>query len=620
MKKLFYYSAVMTAAMLFFGSCNKPEPEVPAEPEAPVLEITADGDFYVDSEGGAYSVDYKIDGEVDGGTVSAVCPAEWVSSLDWSTPGTVKFTAGINEAEKSRTAVLTVMYDYGEGLSVKDSVNIVQAAAEIVEPSYDYELNATIQSGSYYGDMFGVGACNWMLYLSDKPVNYGYVDAGGTLYQFDIYCPAPDDSGNPALPVGEYTLGEYGVTEAFTIAPGYTSGQKVGEDGETLDWSAHFTEGKLTVTQDGSSYEIVADMIDEEGKSHHIVYTGSVAFENLGGESSDYDVIEEDLNVTATSVSASYSSHEDDVMYVTLQFTDMPVSGGYVTPPGTMFQICAYMPFEESGKVSAGTYEVSPAVEAEFTIVSGYMLDIYGMLMPMGSYAQYFFDNENLAYGFITSGTMTVSENGQDAVSVECTFVTEEGVTLTCSYSGALKVSGMPGPFSTLTEDYTLDLSNAVGSADYYGDFFGTGGGNWDISLSPADGVTGDGLNVELVCEGLDFSAGIPSGTYKASASDTPAPNEYLVGYKSGTTLGGTLFMSGYNEEGYVNQFAPATEGDLVIVNNGDGTYQLTFSFLDDLGHTWDGTWSGTITADNYDFSSQSKAVKQKAVENFTVR
>ena len=33
--------------------------------------------------------------------------------------------------------------------------------------------------------------------------------------------------------------------------------------------------------------------------------------------------------------------------------------------------------------------------------------------------------------------------------------------------------------------------------------------------------------------------------------------------------------MSGYNEEGYVNQFAPATEGDLVIVNNGDGTYQL---------------------------------------------
>ena len=51
-------------------------------------------------------------------------------------------------------------------------------------------------------------------------------------------------------------------------------------------------------------------------------------------------------------------------------------------------------------------------------------LDIYGMLMPTGSYAQYFFDNENLAYGFITSGTMTVSENGQDAVSVECTFVT----------------------------------------------------------------------------------------------------------------------------------------------------------------------------------------------------
>ena len=68
--------------------------------------------------------------------------------------------------------------------------------------------------------------------------------------------------------------------------------------------------------------------------------------------------------------------------------------------------------------------------------------------------------------------------------------------------------------------------------------------------------------------------------------------------------------MSGYNEEGYVNQFAPATEGDLVIVNNGDGTWSGTIT----------ADRSGTITADNYDFSSQSKAVKQKAVENFTVR
>ena len=72
--------------------------------------------------------------------------------------------------------------------------------------------------------------------------------------------------------------------------------------------------------------------------------------------------------------------------------------------------------------------------------------------------------------------------------------------------------------------------------------------------------------------------------------------------------------MSGYNEEGYVNQFAPATEGDQVIVNNGDGTYQLTFSFLDDLGHTWDGTWSGTITADNYDFCRKDQMTRAPKV------
>lgn len=614
MKKSIFYPVLLTAAMaMSLNSCKEPDP---APPTPPSIEITAESDLTIAPEGGDYSVDYKISNEVDGGTVSASCPSSWITALDCSAAGTVKFSAQANEAEEERTAVLTITYSYDNGLSVKDSVNLIQSAAEIIEPAYDYELNATLQSGTYYGDMFGIGACNWMLYLSDKPVTSGYVEAGGTMYQFDIYGPAPDDSGNPVLPTGEYTLGEYGSTEAFTISPGYTLGQKVSEDGVSLEMEARFTDGTLTVTAEGDGFTIVADMVDEEGKTHHIKYTGSLDFENMGGESTDYDVIKNDLNITATSASASYSSHEGDVMYTTLQFTDMAVNAGYVTPPGTMFQLNVYMPFEETGRIAAGTYDVS-SEETAFTIVPGYMWDMYGMLLPMGSYAQYFYDEENLAYGFITSGTMTVSENGSDNITISCTLKTAEGYSLECTFTGALKVSGMPGPFSTLTGDYTLDLSNAVGSADYYGDYFGTGGGNWDISLTPSDGVTGDGMNIELVCEGLDFEAGIPSGTYKASASDIPAPGEYLVGTKSGTSLGGTLYMSGYNAEGYVTEFAPATEGDLVIVNNGDGTYQITFSFLDDLGHTWDGTWSGSITADNYDFSSQASSKTTNAKAKF---
>ena len=42
---------------------------------------------------------------------------------------------------------------------------------------------------------------------------------------------------------------------------------------------------------------------------------------------------------------------------------------------------------------------------------------------------------------------------------------------------------------STLSEDYTLDLSSAVGTAECFRDYYGTGGYNWQIKLKPEDGV-----------------------------------------------------------------------------------------------------------------------------------
>ena len=79
-------------------------------------------------------------------------------------------------------------------------------------------------------------------------------------------------------------------------------------------------------------------------------------------------------------------------------------------------------------------------------------------------------------------------------------------------------VQEMPGPLSTLTGDYTLDLTGAMAEATYYGDYYGTGGGNWMINIEPS-GDTGDALAVDFAVEGLDYSAGIPTGTYTAAAT-----------------------------------------------------------------------------------------------------
>lgn len=188
---------------------------------------------------------------------------------------------------------------------------------------------------------------------------------------------------------------------------------------------------------------------------------------------------------------------------------------------------------------------------------------------------------------------------------------------MTCSYSGSLTVSGVPQGFSTLAGDYTLDLSRAVGSASCYNDYYRTGGNNWEIFLTPSDGISGDGFHADIVVESLDQADGIPSDTYTVSAAEVHMgivsgavnPGEYLKGYMTDNGLGGTIFTGGYDEMGYVSEYAPAIEGDLKITNHGDGSYTIEFDFADDIGNRWDGVWTGEIAdAAPYHVSAPGKA------------
>ena len=65
--------------------------------------------------------------------------------------------------------------------------------------------------------------------------------------------------------------------------------------------------------------------------------------------------------------------------------------------------------------------------------------------------------------------------------------------------------------------------------------------------------------------------------------------------------MNGTGYMGGFDGMQQPSLLAPATSGDLTITANDDGTYTLTFSFLDDKGNTWDGEWTGFISLINSD-------------------
>lgn len=148
-------------------------------------------------------------------------------------------------------------------------------------------------------------------------------------------------------------------------------------------------------------------------------------------------------------------------------------------------------------------------------------------------------------------------------------------------------------------------------------DYYSTGGNNWEIFLTPSDGISGDGFHADIVVESLDQADGIPSDTYTVSAAEVHMgivsgavnPGEYLKGYMTDNGLGGTIFTGGYDEMGYVSEYAPAIEGDLKITNHGDGSYTIEFDFADDIGNRWDGVWTGEIAdAAPYHVSAPGKA------------
>ena len=371
----------------------------------------------------------------------------------------------------------------------------------------------------------------------------------------------------------------------------------------------------LEVSAEGDIYTFDAVLTDENGETHHVVYTGPAVVEDEPEPEPEPEipVIEEPVDMEASFGQAFYYNGTGDVMGVTFQFTDMDVVDGYVVPPGTLLTVEAYMPYNEDGKLALGTYEVNDTNE-EYSVASGWGLWGY----DFGTYAVNFADEENYAIGYITSGTMEIGGSRDfDQYTITCTFQTSENVSIECSWSGNMVVSGMPGPASTLEGDYTINLEGATASASCYGDYYETGGANWALQIMPEG--AGDAISMDFVVEGLDESE-IPSGTYKAAATEYPGPGEYLTGYVSGSYLYGTWY-AGYDAEGYIVSRAPATSGDITVVNNGDGTYDLTFNCDDGSGNIWSGSWSGVIetgSSSMYAASSVSSGSSVKAARGMS--
>ena len=588
MKK--YLMPLFLALVPVLSGCEK-EPDV--NTSLPEIDLGKLMNLTVPMEGGEAVIEYRIVNPVEGGTILAEPTENWLGGFNYDTPGRIVFNVDENTADEDRSSIVTLTYTYDENESVTAQLNVIQA-------SYDYVIDCTFMSGTYYGSQYGLnGEYNYYTILSDMEYNDGAMD-GGSYYAFDLYtASAPENPDNPLPAAGTYVLGEQGATADMTFAPDHTQALRTSVDGEVV-FDVGFTEGTLIISYDGGVMHAEASLTDETGMRHYLTYSGNPDYDNASGGSGGETVLNQDIDMEASQGAAVYvSGEEGGLMEVQLTFTDMEVDFfGYVVPPGSILNVDVFMHYDESGNIATGDYTLAgSSVPEAMSINPGEYFNYMGVTLTMGTYISYIDESENVFEGLISDGEMKVSgEPGN--YTVECSFVTAEGYSVECSYNGALEVTGFPGPYSTLTDDYTLDLEGASGSAQFWGDYYGNGTGNWIVVLESAMDV----VQLELITEEVDFNAGLTSAVYTPSVDPVnPAPGEYVTGYLDGDYLMGTNYME--TLEGLIVGCAPAVSGDLSITNNGDDTYTISFAFTDDLGHVWDGEWTGVL-----DFSNRSYA------------
>lgn len=588
MKK--YLMPLFLALVPVLSGCEK-EPDV--NTSLPEIDLGKLMNLTVPMEGGEAVIEYRIVNPVEGGTISAEPTENWLGGFNYDTPGRIVFNVDENTADEDRSSIVTLTYTYDENESVTAQLNVIQA-------SYDYVIDCTFMSGTYYGSQYGLnGEYNYYTILSDMEYNDGAMD-GGSYYAFDLYtASAPENPDNPLPAAGTYVLGEQGATADMTFAPDHTQALRTSVDGEVV-FDVGFTEGTLIISYDGGVMHAEASLTDETGMRHYLTYSGNPDYDNASGGNGGETVLNQDIDMEASQGAAVYvSGEEGGLMEVQLTFTDMEVDFfGYVVPPGSILNVDVFMHYDESGNIATGDYTLAgSSVPEAMSINPGEYFNYMGVTLTMGTYISYIDESENVFEGLISDGEMKVSgEPGN--YTVECSFVTAEGYSVECSYNGALEVTGFPGPYSTLTDDYTLDLEGASGSAQFWGDYYGNGTGNWIVVLESATDV----VQLELITEEVDFNAGLASAVYTPSVDPVnPAPGEYVTGYLDGDYLMGTNYME--TLEGLIVGCAPAVSGDLSITNNGDDTYTISFAFTDDLGHVWDGEWTGVL-----DFSNRSYA------------
>lgn len=163
------------------GGVEEPKDD-PTPVEKPVINLKQ-SEVAAEAEGGEYSVNYTIANPIDGVMVEATCDAAWITDIDVTVAGAIKFVVAANEVEEPRETTVKVAY------SDADEVSFVVKQSAATSASYTFTVEMT--GCNYFEAMIDVYPANYDteyiigLYTMEEVEEYGLQD-DEALFQEDM--------------------------------------------------------------------------------------------------------------------------------------------------------------------------------------------------------------------------------------------------------------------------------------------------------------------------------------------------------------------------------------------------------------------------------------------------
>lgn len=411
-----------------------------------------------------------------------------VVTLAAGTPGmtTLTFTVGLTDAEKAAylciekvtgAAVPTAEKILAEGTAIaqageitveglKDRTTYIIAVAaanntilsevQSVEMTTDADLTGPAVfdrqvAGGYYGTPEGKRYGEFLVVLADgEAVSadgvYATINAGRAM-SLDLYYLTPWNLDNITLQATTY---KYATTQSFgTFDPAKT--YCMVNDGKGNISKVEFKAGEIKVTKSGTTFTVEATLTTTTDEEFTASYTGPIAIEDKTATVID-PLPELENNVTDANFVCAVTKYYDngdpalDDCVVNL-YDVQPTLGDdgngnidydYLSEAGHRVSLYLTTAHSDTPTLQEGTYTASDIGKAG-TYEPGSQVEFMETIQATGTFCEQRNDNYESVYGFINSGTVTVTKVG-DGYRFVLDFTTDKGYKISGTYEGSVYV------------------------------------------------------------------------------------------------------------------------------------------------------------------------------------